>query len=76
LAGLAVFSFEVFFIAELLEGASGNGGDEGDVAALTTITTVRSAPGDKLLTSETDAAAPAVAGLDGNHRFIYEFHSA
>jgi hypothetical protein len=64
------------FEAELIEGSAGGGCLYDNVAALAAVTAVRSSFGDILFAPETDAPAPPVAGLDGDGRFIDEFHSA
>jgi hypothetical protein len=70
-----VGGFELMFEMKMMEGTLSQRGDEQDVAAFSSITAVWTALGDKLFTSETDATVSPVSGLNGDRRFVYEFHS-
>lgn len=73
-AGLAVLGTEVALVAQVHQGVEALVGDHIDTAAITAVAAVGTAEGDVLLAAEADAAVAALARLDADIRFIYEFH--
>ena len=70
----AVFRHVVLAELEIEEGAPAEGGADDHISPMAAVAAVRSPAGDELLPPEADAAAPTVARLDVNLRFVDEFH--
>jgi hypothetical protein len=71
---LPAFGPEFSRDAKVRQGVHGGVGHQVDATAMAAITTVGSASLDELLTSETQAAVPAIACLGANSCFVDEFH--
>jgi hypothetical protein len=66
----------MFFEFKMIQGTLSQSRFENYIPTLTPVSSVRPAFGNKALTPETYTASSTISGLDGDHHFINEFHSA